>query len=317
MSNQSTIDQQFTASTSSEVERLAPICRSMTPKEAREQEARESKKRKTSASGQASSSSSSQCKRKADAAAPAYQPDEEMFAEYRCPITQELPVEPVVAEDGQCYERTAIEEWFEKHTVAKSPMTNQPIGKTLVTAVQTRNAIERLIKKGVLAGEAADAWTERQDELKCLDKANREKLAKAYKGDVLSMRMVGFCYRDGTHGFKKNQAKTIEWFRKAAKGGSPMAIVSLGVFYINGNGVPRDVTRGMIELTRAAMLGSEHGAICIANHFATGESLVSKDEGEATMWYEFSRNRTVKDSTSEFRKRRDNWLRERGLLSDE
>ena len=35
------------------------------------------------------------------------------------------------------------------------------------------------------------------------------------------------------------------------------------------------------------------------------------------MWYEFSTKRTVKDSTSEFRKRRDNWLRERGLLSDE
>jgi len=32
------------------------------------------------------------------------QDSEDMLAEYLCPITQELPVDPVVAEDGQCYE---------------------------------------------------------------------------------------------------------------------------------------------------------------------------------------------------------------------
>jgi hypothetical protein len=30
--------------------------------------------------------------------------------EYVCPITAELPIDPVTAEDGRCYERCAIEE---------------------------------------------------------------------------------------------------------------------------------------------------------------------------------------------------------------
>ena len=33
-------------------------------------------------------------------------------AEFCCPITQELPIDPVTAEDGRVYERSAIEETF-------------------------------------------------------------------------------------------------------------------------------------------------------------------------------------------------------------
>ena len=35
--------------------------------------------------------------------------------ELLCPITQQLPVDPVTAEDGRLYERAAINEWFEKN----------------------------------------------------------------------------------------------------------------------------------------------------------------------------------------------------------
>ena len=35
---------------------------------------------------------------------------EELADEYTCPITFELPIDPVTAEDGRCYERCAIEE---------------------------------------------------------------------------------------------------------------------------------------------------------------------------------------------------------------
>ena len=34
--------------------------------------------------------------------------------ELLCPITQQLPVYPVTAEDGRVYERDAIEEWIEE-----------------------------------------------------------------------------------------------------------------------------------------------------------------------------------------------------------
>ena len=43
-----------------------------------------------------------------------------------CPITLELPVDPVVAEDGNVYERNAIEAQLKVRL--KSPLTNEPMG---------------------------------------------------------------------------------------------------------------------------------------------------------------------------------------------
>ena len=45
---------------------------------------------------------------------------DEVAEEYVCPITAELPVDPVTAEDGRCYERCAIEEWFERQAQAQA-----------------------------------------------------------------------------------------------------------------------------------------------------------------------------------------------------
>ena len=39
--------------------------------------------------------------------------------ELLCPITQQLPVDPVMAKDGRLYERVAINEWFEKNKFKK------------------------------------------------------------------------------------------------------------------------------------------------------------------------------------------------------
>ena len=47
--------------------------------------------------------------------------EEEPPADFICPITTEIMVEPVVAADGQSYERTAIERWLA--TKSTSPLT--------------------------------------------------------------------------------------------------------------------------------------------------------------------------------------------------
>ena len=41
----------------------------------------------------------------------------------RCPITSQLMVDPVVAQDGYTYERSAIEWHFQAHSQTKSPVT--------------------------------------------------------------------------------------------------------------------------------------------------------------------------------------------------
>ena len=60
---------------------------------------------------------------------------DESAGEFLCPITHALPVDPVTAEDGHVYERSAIEDWLSKgrHT---SPITNEAMGTRLTSAVQ-------------------------------------------------------------------------------------------------------------------------------------------------------------------------------------
>ena len=83
--------------------------------------------------------------------------------EFLCPITSELPVDPVMAEDGRVYERKAIKEWFatKPEDEVKSPITNELMGKKLLPAVQVRNTIKAMVQSGAISGEKADAWNKR------------------------------------------------------------------------------------------------------------------------------------------------------------
>jgi hypothetical protein len=46
-----------------------------------------------------------------------------MAEELSCPICFKLMTDPVVAEDGQTYQRQAIEEWFNKCITGMAPET--------------------------------------------------------------------------------------------------------------------------------------------------------------------------------------------------
>lgn len=234
--------------------------------------------------------------------------DDDMLDEYKCSITHELPIEPVVAEDGHTYERVAIEEWLKKHVPTKSPMTNQPMGTKLVQALQTRNAIERLVQKGIIQGEAADKWRQRHEELQALDKTWREILYSAHNGEVSAMRKVGFAYRDGSHGFKKDRLTAIGWWQKAALQDCAGSITSLGTSRILGKGFSKDIARAMIDLTRGAMLGSEHGAVTIASFLAAGTGFNEPDEDAARWWYNYSKTCKLKDTTEQNRACRTEWF---------
>ena len=53
----------------------------------------------------------------------------DVVADLRCPITLQLPFDPVTAQDGKIYEREAILEWFRnKDGEATSPSTGKVIG---------------------------------------------------------------------------------------------------------------------------------------------------------------------------------------------
>jgi hypothetical protein len=57
--------------------------------------------------------------------------DDDAPHEYLCPITLEIMMDPVMAEDGHTYERSAIEDWFNRGN-ATSPKTQATMGSRLL-----------------------------------------------------------------------------------------------------------------------------------------------------------------------------------------
>jgi tetratricopeptide (TPR) repeat protein len=59
-----------------------------------------------------------------------------------CPITKCLFMDPVIAKDGNTYERFAIEEWLNAHS--RSPMTNQNIDTEVMPNLSIRHIINSI-----------------------------------------------------------------------------------------------------------------------------------------------------------------------------
>ena len=61
-----------------------------------------------------------------------------------CPITQEIMVEPVIAFDGQSYEKTAIEQWFQSNNKSPSNGTELP-SRILIANHSLRKLIAEIV----------------------------------------------------------------------------------------------------------------------------------------------------------------------------
>lgn len=66
------------------------------------------------------------------------------LAHLLCPITLELPVDPVTAMDGHIYERKAIEKWL-KHKQT-SPVTNVAMDTNVLDAKHVVNVLEAFVE---------------------------------------------------------------------------------------------------------------------------------------------------------------------------
>ena len=103
-----------------------------------------------------------------------------------CPITQEIMFDPVVASDGRTYERNAIQRWLS--TKNTSPMTKEPIDKTLRTNWAIRSAIQRFLDRSLvkdMVGESVNMLMKRINDGKDEDKKinNKEAMILLYDND--------------------------------------------------------------------------------------------------------------------------------------
>ena len=201
--------------------------------------------------------------------------------ELLCPITQELPFDPVMAKDGKIYEREAILEWFRKKDGdATSPSTGKVIDTDLLPAVQVRNTIGELIKSGAIDGEIAEAWTKKLER----EKEVNEIRAKAEGGDGYSMWRLGVRYRQGVLGLRANAEQARAWYERSAAARHPPGMANFGQCLLSGIGGPQDNVFGVMNVTQAAELGSEYGAYLLGKAFMTGFWGLPKDPARARFW---------------------------------
>ena len=181
--------------------------------------------------------------------------------EYTCPISHELMLDPVTAEDGFQYEREKIEKRIK--TLARearslrSPKTGMKMGKKLLPAVSVKNTIEHLVDSGVIDGELACKYKKRR-----LVSIMRK---RAEDGDIDAMRFLSFSYKHGVNGLPQNREKAMEWSEKAT-----------------------DANHVLDLKTKASERGDVSAMYTLGGLYIFGQRGLEADKKEAFRWYKKS-----------------------------
>lgn len=203
-----------------------------------------------------------------------------------CPITHKLPVDPVIANDGHVYERTAIEQWFKSQPHIRSPMTNEPMGGNLVSSVQTCNLLRSFVENGLITGDLADSWKKKIRDEKDIDTYTKH----AESGDEYAewaMEQLFYIYRNGDKSQKKDVNQAHKWARKAYFHDpfSARALMIYAECYEKGYGVEINSATAFMYYGQAAVRGSQHSSCKLARSFQVGTSCVPRDYKMAEIWY--------------------------------
>mmetsp|Transcript_5706 Transcript_5706/g.16047 ORF Transcript_5706/g.16047 Transcript_5706/m.16047 type:complete len:322 (+) Transcript_5706:121-1086(+) len=179
-------------------------------------------------------------------------------AEYICPLSLELFVDPVRAEDGFEYERAEIE-----RTIAhqgknlKSPKTGEEMGPTLRPSYTVKNAVEALVRTGTISGELAETYKK--------SKLVTETKLKAEDGDAKSMELLADWYKVGWNGLPVSQELSDEWRKRAEKA---------------------DDDEYITQLKAAAKVGDGGALYDLGHAYENGLRGLAENEEKAFEWYQ-------------------------------
>ena len=177
------------------------------------------------------------------------------------------------------YERSRSTECLEQN--AKSPHTNEPMGKKLLPATQVKNLIWRsMVRSGAISGDKAGAWTKKLEG----EKEVEEMRQKAEALDAEAMMSLADWYQDGTNGLQKSpsatsgrSARPTSITRKASRRWAGVPISAKG---------PSKQPLGNVLCAQAATMGLDHACYLMADRYAhEGEDTgLPKDLERAQYW---------------------------------
>ena len=119
----------------------------------------------------------------------------------------------VTAMDGRVYERNAIQTHInERHSrsgTLKSPITNQPMGTTILPNPQAKNIIETAIQNGDIPEDLAKGWKDKMKKREELEENKRAALTGNGKAAVLVAKTFHF----GTDLVMKDNIEAAKWWK--------------------------------------------------------------------------------------------------------
>ena len=125
-----------------------------------------------------------------------------------CPLSLELMVDPVTAEDGHHYERKWVQKTIKAQgTNLRSPMTSEIMGPKLLPSVRAANTIENLVNSGVIEKGLCESY----DRNKLIFDTEKG----AVNGNIESVKLLASWCESGSHGFDKDSEKHKKLIEKA------------------------------------------------------------------------------------------------------
>ena len=199
--------------------------------------------------------------------------------EWLCPITTELPVDPVVAEDGNTYERTAIAKWVEENP--RSPITGAAMGTRLISSPKVRNTIEKLVESGLVDAEKGAAWKKKMEDEQWL----KMKHTEADQGDANAMYLLAHVYDTGKRSLAQDFEQARVWYERAAELDNVKSMAKFGEFLTKGLGGPSIPVLGVLYIGRAAESGSDFATYQLGKAFMKGRYGLPQDNAKAKRYF--------------------------------
>ena len=119
--------------------------------------------------------------------------------------------------------------------------------------------------------------------------ANREALQalqhSADAGSAEGAHRLALVYAQGQAGMARNDARALELFQKAAALGNQRAQINVGILYLRGQGVPRDLVQARAWLEKAAANNDPYALYALARAMDDSQGLAGPDPVRAADLY--------------------------------